>query len=204
MGNLTAWNGATYEYDAFDQMKHMVNGGQEWLYMYDADDERLWSFQVGGPSRFDRFTLRGPDGKVLRTHEATGYNWTGSVVEDDIYRGGLLLAAETTTGVHHFHLDHLGTPRLITNAAGGYVDYHLYYPFGEEATAFNQDTERMKFTGHERDLANLAGPGDDLDYMHARFFSPVTGRFGSVDPGKDWKKEQPQAWNLYSYVRVIR
>ena len=87
---------------------------------------------------------------------------------DYIYRDGLLLAAETQTGQRHFHLDHLGTPRLITRASGYPAGYHVYYPFGEEATAFNQDAERMKFTGHERDLASLGGAGDDLDYMHAR------------------------------------
>ncbi len=195
-GNLTAWNGATYEYDAFDQLKHYVSGAEEWLYMYDADDERVWSFK---PGRFDRWTLRDLSGKVLRTYEATNYNWTGSVAEDDIYRDGLLLAAETSLGTRHFHLDHLGTPRLITNASGGQAAYHVYYPFGEEATAFNQDTERMKFTGHERDLASLAGPGDDLDYMHARHCSPVTGRFLSVDPVLG-NPAHPQSWNRYSYV----
>jgi RHS repeat-associated protein len=76
----------------------------------------------------------------------------------------------------------------------------VYYPFGEEATAFNQDTERMKFTGHERDLASLAGAGDDLDYMHARFCSPMVGRFLSVDPRLDINPKRPGAWNRYSYV----
>ena len=78
--------------------------------------------------------------------------------------------------------------------------YHVYYPFGEEATAYNQDTERMKFTGHERDLASAGGPGDDLDYMHARHESPVTGRFLSVDPVGGISKV-PQAWNRYGYAR---
>jgi RHS repeat-associated protein len=77
----------------------------------------------------------------------------------------------------------------------------VYYPFGEEATAFNQDTERMKFTGHERDLASLAGAGDDLDYMHARHCSPVTGRFLSVDPLYSSQSEHPQSWNKNAYVR---
>ena len=58
----------------------------------------------------------------------------------------------------------------------------------------------MKFTGHERDLANLAGPGDDLDYMHARFYSPVTGRFGSMDPINSAQPKHPQSWNKYAYV----
>jgi RHS repeat-associated protein len=204
-GNLTAWNGAVYEYDAFNQLRHYVSGSEEWLYMYDADDERLWSFKPGMPGaapRFDRWTLRDLAGKVLRTYEASGYNWTGSAVEDDVYRDGLLLAAEVPGDTKHFHLDHLGTPRLITNRFGGQLAYHVYYPFGEEATAFNQDAERMKFTGHERDLASPAGAGDDLDYMHARHCSPMTGRFLSVDQrGSYVSSTRPQSWNRYAYAR---
>ena len=200
-GNLTYWNGASYEYDDMNQLKHYVSGTEEWLYMYDADDERLFSYKPGVPgqrSRFDRWTIRDLAGKVLRTYEATGYNWSGSVAEDDVYRDGLLLAAETPSGMRHFSLDHLGTPRLVTNAAGVQTAYHVYYPFGEEATAFNQDTERFKFTGHERDLASPSGAGDDLDYMHARHYSPVTGRFLTADrhPGSP---ELPRSWNRYAY-----
>jgi RHS repeat-associated protein len=203
-GNLTAWNGAIYEYDALNQMKHYISGSEEWLYMYDADDERLWSYKPGVPgisSRFDRWTIRDLAGKVLRTYEASGYNWTGSDVEDSIYRDGLLLAAElpNTGATHHFHLDHLGTPRLVTDQNRAQVAYHVYYPFGEEATTFNQDSERMKFTGHERDLASAVGAGDDLDYMHARHESPVTGRFLSMDPIGGGTRH-PQSWNRYSYV----
>jgi len=195
-GNLTGWNGATYQYDRFNRIWRMVNGAEEWLYFYNADDERFWCFKVNG--NFSRFTLRDLGGKVLREYN-TGAAWT--VESDYVYRAGLLLAAETSAGQRHFHLDHLGTPRLVTNAAAQQAAYHVYYPFGEEATAFNQDTQRMKFTGHERDLASLAGPGDDLDYMHARYFSPVSGRFLSVDPSLDWDLAEPQSWNLYSYVR---
>ncbi len=183
-------------------MKHYVSGTEEWLYMYDADDERAWSFKPGvaGTSvRFDRWTLRDLGGKALRTYEASGYNWTGSWAEDDIYRDGLLFAAETPTGPRHFHLDHLGTPRLITDGMGTQLAYHVYYPYGTEATAFNQGAERLKFTGHERDLASPGGPGDDLDYMHARHESPVTGRFLSVDTLAG-SASLPQTWNRYLYA----
>ncbi len=119
-----------------------------------------------------------------------------------IYRGGALLAAETPPGVRHFHLDHLGTPRLVTNSVANQTAYHYYYPYGEEVSAFNQDTERLKFTGHERDLASTTGAGDDLDYMHARHCSPVTGRFLSVDPsGESRKLDKPQSWNRFAYAR---
>lgn len=195
-GNLTAWNGNQYVWDAFNQMSRYQSGGAEWIYIYDAEDERVWSYKTDNTSRW---TLRDLGNRVLREYANTGGTW--SVDADHVYRDGLLLASETPAGVRHYHLDHLGTPRLVTNAAGAQTAYHAYFPFGEEATAFNQDTLRMKFTGHERDHANPAGAGDDLDYMHARHESPVTGRFLSVDPGRDWDSKLPQSWNSYAYVR---
>lgn len=56
----------------------------------------------------------------------------------------------------------------------------------------------MKFTGHERDLASVAGAGDDLDYMHARHYGPVTGRFLNVDAGR-FSPSRPQGWNRFTY-----
>jgi RHS repeat-associated protein len=198
-GNLTAWNGNTYEYDAFHQMKRMVSGGEDWRYIYTAGDERFWMYRVGGGGSI--WTLRGLDDKVLREYQAHA-GW--GTFKDYIYRGSILLAEADSAAlggtVRHLHTDHLGTVRALTGPAGQRLAYHLYWPYGQELTAFNQDTERLKFTGHERDLASLAGAGDDLDYMHARHFSLITGRFLSVDPlGGDARA--PQSWNGYAYVR---
>jgi RHS repeat-associated protein len=213
-GNLRAWQGpppsyvsATYDFDELNQLKHYKNGTQEWYYMYDADDERVWSFQppVNGLSRFDRWTLRGLDGKVRRTFELYGYAWSNSwggsnLWEDHVYRDGTLLAGFSSIGYQrHMDVDHLGTPRLITNVVGNQNAYHVYLPYGVEATPFNQDGDRMKFTGHERDLADPTSPADDLDYMHARHFSPVTGRFLRIDTLQG-KPKRPQTWNRYAYA----
>ncbi len=173
--------------------------------MYDADDERIWSFQIGASPRFDRWTLRGQDAQVRRDYEVSGFGWTnwtaGNTWEDFVYRGGSLLAGYYSNGQQrHYDPDHLGSPRLLTNFGSAQVAYHVYYPYGEEATAFNQDVERLKFTGHERDLASAAGAGDDLDYMHARHESPIAGRFLSVDPLSLRKPAlKNQRWNRYSY-----
>lgn len=194
-GNLTNWNGAVYVYDHFNQMTDMTSGSEHDLYIYTVDDERVWSYDL--VRNVSHWTLRDLDGKVLRDY--LNNNGTWGLQSDYLYRDGLLLASETRTGQYHYHLDHLGTPRLITSFSGTQVAYHAYYPFGEEATAFNQDTEPMKFTGHERDLASPNGPGDDLDYMHARFCSPVTGRFLSFDLGRA-TLGQPQSLNRYTYT----
>jgi RHS repeat-associated protein len=169
--------------------------GEEWLYFYTADDEKVWSYHGSGSD----WTLRDLGGQVLRHYRHVGTNW--SVERDYVYAGGRLLAG-TKPGdtTYHYHRDHLGSPRLITNANGVRQAYHVYYPYGEEATAAGQDTERMKFTGHEREFA-ASGVGDDLDYMHARWCSPVTGRFMAVDPldNRDPLKA-PQRWNRYGYA----
>jgi RHS repeat-associated protein len=221
-GNLRTWsppgqNTATYDFDELGHLKHYKNGTQEWLYMYDADDERTWSFQLSGtgtPPRFDRWTLRGLDGSVRRTFEISGYNWNATSPgwsstnswEDEIYRGGVLLAGYPSAAQRRTaSVDHLGTPRLITNGSGLQAAFHAYLPYGEEATSVGQDCttvpcERMKFTARERDLGDPSTDKDDLDYMHARHYSFLTGRFLAVDRHQGIPKV-PQSWNRYLYTR---
>jgi RHS repeat-associated protein len=198
-GSLTGWNGAVYQYDPFQQMQRMTNGAEDWLFFYTAQGERAWSFKVGG--NLSRWTLRDLGGRVLREYTVSGGVWT--VERDYVHRDGTPLAAATPAGARHFSVDHLDTVRLVTDAAGNPVAYHLYHPFGEEATSPTQDAERVKFTGHERDLFAQTGANpaaDDLDYMHARHASPLLGRFTSTDTAPANPK-MPQSWNRYSYVR---
>jgi RHS repeat-associated protein len=118
-----------------------------------------------------------------------------------VWRGGALVGAETIGDIpRHFALDHLGTVRRITNDIGEVVAEHDYFPFGREATTPSSSIEPMKFTGHERDsLSTPLNPNDDQEYLHARFRSPLTGRFLSTDraPGQ---ASVPRSWNRYSYA----
>ena len=55
---------------------------------------------------------------------------------------------------------------------------------------------RSRSTGKERDAET------GLDYFGARYFSAAQGRFTSPDgPLIDQTTDDPQSWNLYSYVR---
>ncbi|HKR62134.1 MAG TPA: peptidoglycan DD-metalloendopeptidase family protein, partial [Thermoanaerobaculia bacterium] len=138
------------------------------------------------------WTVRDASGQMLRRLAKQGTTWTW--LEDYVYRDGTLMAAElpgTPTRLQ-FHLDHLGTPRLITADDGVEIARHTYYPFGGEATSPAQDNEPRKFTGHERD-------GHSLDYMHARYYTAEWGRFLSVDPGPS-DLRRPQTWNRYVYA----
>jgi RHS repeat-associated protein len=162
-------------------------------------------------------SARDEEGKVLRQFDVP-YPWFStqawSWVEDYVYREGQFLAAERPAaegGRRHFHLDHLGSPRLVTGPSGQQVAAHDYYPFGVEITPLRQETtagldreDPMKFTGHERDfnIGTLTENSNYNDYMHARFTTPQWGRFLSVDPKLDVEKtiQAPQWWNRYSYA----
>ncbi|MDQ1348280.1 MAG: hypothetical protein QG573_1654, partial [Acidobacteriota bacterium] len=121
------------------------------------------------------------------------------------YREGKLLAGLEIAGPFwDFGLDHLGSIRATAEFVLGEISVrHTYFPFGREATSTGQDDQVMKFSGHERDLqSTTTNTLDDLDYMHARFHSPLTGRFLSTDPVLAVKRamKRPQAWNRYAYV----
>ncbi len=213
-GNMTFNGTKSYHFDPVNMMRELTGAwGQQIYYIYTADDERIGTKDNG--QGLWTWTVRDLEGKVQRkyesfagTHATMIWFWT----EDTMYRGSALLAAqreENEGGRLHYHLDHLGTPRQITNANREQLSQNDYYPFGQEASAITQMAVRnyekvdRQFTGHERDYHGglYAENVDYLDYMHARYYNPNLGRFLSVDPGKDWDMSQPQSWNMYSYVR---
>ena len=201
---------ASYTYDSLGRLARATAGSDDQQFIYTADDERI---AIRNGQNWT-WTVRDLDGKVLREFTSLEPNGQPGLptlnrqwAKDYIWRDGLLLATVTpttpganTTVTRHYHLDHLGTPRLVSNDAGVQIGIHAYYPFGAELnlSPHEQPGELMKFTGHERDL--LASNPNTLDYMHARHYSPGVGRFLSVDP-VEGNPQTPQSWNRYVYVK---
>jgi RHS repeat-associated protein len=197
-GNIVATElGDVFVYDGINMVKEWKVGDSRKLYVYSASDERLATVTlVDDVQQRTDWTVRDPVGQVLRRFSSLpSGTWTWE--EDYIYRNGQLLAAEIPGSAKtlQFHLDHLGTPRLITGNGGAQIAQHTYDPFGSELTPAAHMAEPMRFTGHERD-------GAALDYMHARYYTPRWGRFLSIDPVVDPAKNvaEPQRWNRYAYV----
>jgi RHS repeat-associated protein len=207
-GNLTAYAGETYSWDATGMMTGKDHD-YTWhdLYIYTPDDERI------GVRAGDTWTwsFRDAQARVLRqvqssyTNAAVDWTWT----EDYVYSDRALVAAKRPAvqgGDRHFHLDHLGTPRMITNASGVALGQHDYSPYAIELTSAHQEVtagrdreEPRQFTGHERDVNPPLLSESALDYMHARYYNPAMGRFLSVDTVAG-DPEHPQLWNRYAYV----
>ncbi|HEX8172203.1 MAG TPA: RHS repeat-associated core domain-containing protein [Thermoanaerobaculia bacterium] len=200
-GRMTSRLGRTYHYDLMDTVTSTgAASDPDAVYLYSATDERIATVHPGATPTYE-WTLRDAGGAVLRRATQTGSAWSWK--EDYVYRGGQLLAAEVPSPEKtlHYHLDHLGTPRLITGNGGVKVSEHTYYPFGLEATDPAQDTDPRRFTGHERDYYTppSTSSSDYIDYMHARYYATAWGRFLSVDPVLG-DAHRPQSWNRYAYV----
>lgn len=180
-------------------------------FRYTAAGERtVVRYQPATGKEILTFTLRDPENRPLRTYRKANGTWLWE--KDYVYRGGQLLATVTPVlGVHHAHLDHLGSARFMTDEVKAEASFHAFFPFGEEAPdrpdavgsglVVQWDSERLKFTGHERDAqATLEAPADDLDYMHARYYGVMVGRFQSPDTASG-VSSLPLSWNRYVYVR---
>lgn len=193
-GNMTSWGGIfTYGYDKLSRLQSVTNtSGLDHTYLYTADGERISDRDNLADPPTKTLTVRDLWGKVLRVYTYSGGTWTWT--RDYVYRDGTLLTAidAPNNTKRHFHLDHLGSPRLITNGSATTVATHTYYPFGLEAAGGIPDTERMKFTGHEREPYNH-------DYMHARHYNPATLRFLTPDLLRG-DVHRPQSFNLFAYV----
>jgi len=196
---------AIYDFDSVDMLSTLTGGGRDEAYIYDSNDQRIAIVLNASTAPAWRYTLRDAEAKVVREFSApaldagTAMTWT----KDYIYRDSTLLASVGNTGNGttqriHFHVDHLFTPRLLTDDEGRRVSEHTYWAYGLEAAGSDTDSETMKFTGHERDFAGT-GSTSDLDYMHARYYSPNEGRFLSLDP-KQGQPEKPNSWNRYWYA----
>jgi RHS repeat-associated protein len=178
-------------------LKAYQGSGNDWAYAYDADGERMLVYNASNGSSI--FRIRGLDNKPLREVRYSGGVWSWG--KDWIYRDGNLLAtvALGADGLRHVHADHLGSPRLFTDASGLARERYHYYPFGEQAGSAPTTPEAMRFTGHERDPAASTGTTDDLDYMHARYHNQQLGRFLTVDPA-GYDLAEPGSFNRYSYA----
>ena len=109
-----------------------------------------------------------------------------------------LAANSTGAGISYLTADQLGSTRVVTGQDGAARECFDYLPFGQELNwpCGQSGGTRVRFTGKERDSET------GLDYFLARYYSGAQGRFTSADaPLVDQWEQDPQSWNLYSYVR---
>ena len=208
-GNQTRDGDVTYRWDPTGAMTELEGSVAHERYVYDANNERVAMISLDGTREVvRRWTWRDQANKVAREAVETVGSDRWTEARDYVYRSGALLAsfetATATVAERHYHTDHLGTPRLLTDAGRRKLSIESYLPFGGRAPggefAYVGFNDRMRFTGHERD-GDRSPYRPTLDYMHARYYSPDGGRFLSPDPTWDSADlNRPQSWDRYTYA----
>jgi RHS repeat-associated protein len=183
-----------YAYDPAGMMSAQTASGKTVQYVYAADDHRLATTEDGEWS----WALRSLDSHVVRdvtSNDGATPGWT--TAEDYVQTAPGVAGNLSVMGRRHTHLDHLGSPRVVTDDGGRRIGTDTYFAFGEDIDVGSESPElRLQFAGHERDAA-LAG--ETLDYVLARYYDPSVGRFLSADRTDGVRLAVPQSWNRYVY-----
>jgi len=119
---------------------------------------------------------------------------------DYVYFAGKRIARVNASNTVYYYFDnHLGSSRaIVQDGVTPTLCYDAdFYPYGIERTPYtNTCSQNYKFTGKERDSES------GLDNFGARYDSSQYGRFMTPDDiGPGQHPEDPQTWNMYSYVR---
>ncbi|WP_121100941.1 RHS repeat-associated core domain-containing protein [Litorimonas taeanensis] len=113
---------------------------------------------------------------------------------DYVSLGGKSIArVENKSTVTYIFADHLGSP-VATKKGSAAIKRERYTPFGIAMDDNPDLTNQGGFTGHIKDAAT------DLNYMQARYYDPVMGRFLSIDPITFLDKPYPGQFNRYAYT----
>ncbi len=167
---------ASYDYDAEDRRVKKSAGEQTRLYFHDKDGNAVWEHLVGAPYPWETF--------------------------NHYFQGRLTVvnSAAANAAPLWVHSDHLGSPRLKTDASGAEFSRDWHFPFGASLMPSN-DGVKLQFTGKEHDAET------GLDYFGARHYDSVTGRFirpdfeeGQPRAISHARLDNPQTWNKYAYT----
>ncbi len=159
----------TFAYNLQNQLiKVETNAAHETItYKYDPLGRRIQKTDKFGTTTFlwtDNLLAQEQRDKIKKTYvyEPGSFRPLVQVQDDKIY---------------HYHLDHLGTPRELTNEEGRIVWKAKYKTYGNLALKEIDEVENnLRFQGQYFDEET------GLHYNRFRYYSPDTGQFINQDP----------------------
>jgi RHS repeat-associated protein len=190
----------------FDASGNTTVDAEGRIFVYDAENKQT-EVRDSQNTIIGQYHYDGDGKRVKKIVPATGE------VTIFVYAAGAKLIAEYSTVVEsvehakvaYLNADHLGSPRINTDANGNIVSRSDYMPYGEEIitlggrTANNgylADDVRQGFTGYENDEET------SLDFAQARMYVKSLGRFSGADSLYIEQNRifSPQQFNLYAYA----
>src|SRR5262249_37428204 len=136
--------------------------GDSWTYRYDAFGNRSSADHNG----LRREYLIDPEG----LGDVVGEYTAGAPAVH--YTHGLRLVSRSSGGQQVFYdIDGTGSTVNLTGPDGSSVNRYSYLPFGEYLTSAGTVANPFTFVG----TLGVMREGNGLDFMRARFYSPVRG-----------------------------
>ncbi|BFM16850.1 hypothetical protein R50073_30330 [Maricurvus nonylphenolicus] len=169
---------ASYQYNGWNQLITVEKNGFKTLYRYDALGRRIGKTVTHLKSKQQKKTTFCWNGDVLWSE--TNHTPKGKISQHYLFEPNSFrpLALIKDGEIHHYHLDHLGTPQEITDAAGEIVWQAQYKAYGQIAGF----SEKPKISNPLRFQGQYFDSETGLHYNRHRYYDPGVGRFVHQDP----------------------
>ncbi len=189
---------------AYDASGNTTEDAREWTFIYDAENKQV-EVKDDQDVTLGQYWYDGDGKRVKKYVPSTGevtifvYDVAGKLIQEH----STIVESVNDAKVAYLTNDHLGSPRINTDANGAVTARHDYHPFGEEISTtqrtghseYGDDTVRKQFTGYQKDEET------GLDFAEARMYENRHGRFTAVDPLlASGQSSDPQSFNRYSYT----
>ena len=202
-------DGQNYTYDTNGSILHNALGQN---FGYDAENRQTTFFangQTGTPSMIYSYDGEGKrikkvvPGLVGSSAVTFVYDAAGKLVAEYPEGGQEEIPEGYVPSVSYMTVDHLGSPRVVTDANGAVLSRKDFAAFGDETISPQRTASlgyvapdiRQDYTGYQKDDES------GLEYAQARYYNTQNGRFTSVDPlTASGAIRNPQTFNRYSYV----
>lgn len=157
----------TFEYNLNNQLIKTTKDGQTTTYTYDPLGRRISKTDAFGATRY----LWAGDQMVQEQRNNFKKTY---IFEPETFKP----VAQITDGkTYHYHLDHLGTPRELTDDQGKVVWKVRYKTYGNVVVKEVEEVENnIRFQGQYFDEET------GLHYNRFRYYNPNTGQFITQDP----------------------
>ena len=154
-------------------MRQVRKGGTTAQYTYNAEGIRTAKTVNGERTTF---ILDGANviGEVNAQNQVTNYIRGAS---------GVILSKDPSNVMKYYVTNGHGDVTALVNSAGAITKSYTYDAFGVEQNIDPADTNPFRYCGEYFDKET------ESIYLRARYYSPVTGRFGQQDPsmnGENW------------------
>ena len=191
MNQYTQVGDAVYEYDADGNMTSKTDASGTWTYVYSADNRLIgvigpdgdWDYEydplgnriasVEDGQRTEYLVDPGGLANVVARYDAAG-----TLVANYMHGLGLVSQVDALGTGAYYGFDVLGSTSQLTNPAGTVVNTYAYDPFGGSLHQSETLINPFEFVGR----FGVMNEANGLEFMRARFYDAVTGRFIQQDP----------------------